>query len=265
LLLLPLSVSLIYAYQPDEIPQEEVSYTFKPYGVQETAAKKESRLNVDALLALFTEDEEEAVTPTLPEVVAEVETKILASRPVPNLEMPMFSGEPKEFIEFMAPYAQELWDRYKILPSLTLAQSIIESGFGRSTIGWNVSGTKACCQSAGIHDVFVYYMGTSMEVAGTCDQHTNRKKTKLWTTEGADASVRTEKWFAYYNTADEFMEARYRVLKNENAYPDLLGETDYMAATEKVRKYATNKDYVDLLRTLIRDYALTAYDPSESP
>jgi flagellum-specific peptidoglycan hydrolase FlgJ len=264
-------VSVIYAYQPEEFTQEASSFTLKQYKVEDDQVTQDKKLDVAALIAMFAEedlpateldeDEESTSAENVSEAVEADEVVTYASEEAPEVNLPAFSGDPEEFIEFMVPYAQKIWDDYKILPSLTIAQCIIESGYGKKAIGWNLSGTKACCQNGGIHDTFIYYIGNEMQVAGTCDKHADRKKTKLWTHEGAEASVNTQKWFAYYETSDEFMQARYNVLSQERYYPGLIGETDYIKATEKVRRYATNEEYVDSLRSIINEHSLMAYDP----
>jgi flagellum-specific peptidoglycan hydrolase FlgJ len=38
----------------------------------------------------------------------------------------------ENFISAVAPLAQEGWNKWKVLPSLTLAQAIIESNWGKS-------------------------------------------------------------------------------------------------------------------------------------
>jgi lysozyme len=253
----------LYTQQAEGAPVDGNTFVFKPYTVQQETAKSGGKLDVTALLARFFKDDEEA-----PAIVTTTEASItkIEQEPVPtNISAPKFSGDPYEFTEILVPYAREMWNRYGILPSLTVAQSMLESGFGERAIGWNLTGTKACCQKAAVKDVFVYYMGTEMQTAGTCTVHTNRIKSRLWTKESRNGEVvSVESWFAYYSDAEEFIQERYRILSNEDNYPDLLWEADYIAATAKVKKYATNPNYVSELRSLIESYNLTKWDGGDA-
>lgn len=48
-----------------------------------------------------------------------------------------------QFIERIAPGAAKTYKQYKVLPSLTIAQAILESGWGKKAIGNNLFGIKA--------------------------------------------------------------------------------------------------------------------------
>lgn len=50
----------------------------------------------------------------------------------------------EEFINWIVPVAEEICDRYNLLPSVCIAQAALESGWGRYTIGeYNLFGRKA--------------------------------------------------------------------------------------------------------------------------
>lgn len=178
-----------------------------------------------------------------------------------NQDMPKFSGNVQEFIDFMGPYAVKLWRERQILPSLTLAQAIIESGSGKSSIGWNLGGVKACCQTGGITDTFSYSLNGYIQTAGYCTNHPSKIKTHLWTREERNGVSQREKhWFAYYRSVNEFLDARYKLLTN-GYYPGVIGESDYVEATRKMKNYATTSGYPEMLQDLIENYNLTDWDP----
>ena len=54
-----------------------------------------------------------------------------------------FTGDKKAFIDIMLPGAINGYDNHNILPSLTLSQGALESGWGKSAIGHNIFGVKA--------------------------------------------------------------------------------------------------------------------------
>ena len=175
---------------------------------------------------------------------------------------PDFSGNVNEFFEVMGPHAVRLWKEYGILPSLTLAQAAMESGFGVAGIGWNLCGVKACCQTGDITNEFSYVLNGDVCTAGYCTNHPTKTKSHLWTKEERNGVLQKEKhWFAYYTSVNEFLAARYKVLSNETYYPGLIGESDYVAATNKVKRYATLSNYPAVLRNMIEEYNLTVWDP----
>ncbi|MDR1523195.1 MAG: glucosaminidase domain-containing protein [Endomicrobium sp.] len=173
-----------------------------------------------------------------------------------------FSGTQNEYIEYIAPVAMDIWKEYEILPSLTIAQGIIETYFGKYAIGWNITGVKACCNRDEIKNVFTIIVNGEEVTAGECVYHEGRYKVKLWTTEEYNGELQKVKlWFAYYKTKEEFALSRYKVLSNENYYPGVIGETDYKKAVAATKRYATSSEYVSAVIKVIEDYNLTVYDP----
>jgi flagellum-specific peptidoglycan hydrolase FlgJ len=177
-------------------------------------------------------------------------------------EVPDFSGNRREFVEFVGPWAVKLWKEHRILPSLTIAQAIIETGDGVYAIGWNLGGVKACCQSDEIVNEFAYTINGQVHTAGECVRHPGKLKSKLWTKENYGAGlVRTQQWFAYYKSMREFIDKRYAVLSQSAYYPGLIGESDYHKAAHKVKMYASSEPYPEAVIAMIESNNLTEWDP----
>ena len=131
------------------------------------------------------------------------------------------------------------WTQYKILPSLTLAQAILESGWGRSTLAsqyHNLFGIKGS------------YNGQSVTMA-TAEYINGRYITindAFRAYPDNDASVADHSLFFIQNSR----------------YSNLIGVTDSNTATYLVRAdgYATDPSYTTSLRNMISTYNLTRFD-----
>jgi flagellum-specific peptidoglycan hydrolase FlgJ len=179
---------------------------------------------------------------------------------------PAFSGNPTEFFDFIGPYAVELWHRHKILPSVTIAQTAIETGYGKSTIGWNFGGVYACCQSDDVLEdtEILYTIDGYTASAYECPQHPGRYKTLLrtkeWDNNGKGTNLVTvQRWFSYYRSMDEFLERRYKLFTSP-IYNNILGERDYIKAANCLTYYAKADVYIPAVIAEIENYSLTDWD-----
>lgn len=149
------------------------------------------------------------------------------------------------FITDIAPAAQTVGRKYNILPSLILAQAILESNYGQSTLaqkGFNLFGIKGS------------YEGQCISLP------TKEYQNGKWITI-------TSK-FRKYPSWKESMEDHALLFTNgvswdRGKYHNLIGETDYKKACIKVQQdgYATDPQYSTKLITLIEQYHLNDYDP----
>ena len=155
-----------------------------------------------------------------------------------------------DFINKIAPLAQKAWQTEKILPSLTIAQAILESDWGRSELARNANalfGIKA---------------------------HTDptHKKTYTKTTWEYNGSkfIQIDAEFKAYNSWEESVKDRSKYLATRHIggvhiYKDVIGETNYKRASEKIYKagYATDPNYPEKLIDIIEKYNLDRFDESE--
>ena len=146
--------------------------------------------------------------------------------------------EKKEFINLIEEGAIKGWLEYKVLPSLTMAQAILESGWGKSHIGNNLFGIKANSAWKGTKKAvptFEYYNGKKVRVI---------------------AEFRT-----YPSFNDSILD--HAVFLNVNPrYKKVLGEKNYVYACDAIKAagYATDPIYSKSLQNIIVSNNLTQYD-----
>ncbi len=147
----------------------------------------------------------------------------------------------KEFIETIGRAAVAEYERFKILPSLTIAQAILESNWGKSMLSqkaFNFFGMKA---------------GTGWKGA------TYNSKTQEQTKAG-QAFIVNAVFRAYPNVQAGIR--GYYVFLQYPRYANLKGVTDYKEACRLIKAdgWATDVSYTDKLVSLIEKYGLTKYD-----
>lgn len=145
------------------------------------------------------------------------------------------------FIQSISRGAVEGWRKYKVLPSLTMAQAIVESGWGRSGL------------TAKSNNLFGIKAGGSWKGA-VCEYPTKEY------VNGVYISVTGK--FRAYPSLDASMEDHGAFLAKLPQYRKVIGETDYRKACEAVKAggYATAPDYVETLVNCIERYKLYEYD-----
>lgn len=147
----------------------------------------------------------------------------------------------KEFIDMIGKAAVAEYERFKILPSLTIAQAILESNWGRSML------------SQKAHNYFGMKAGSSWKGA------TYNSKTQEQTLAGKPFTVNAA--FRAYGSVAEGIRGYYVFLQYPR-YQNLKGVTDYKEACRLIKAdgWATDVKYTDKLIGLIEKYGLTKYD-----
>nr|WP_252895013.1 LysM peptidoglycan-binding domain-containing protein [Liquorilactobacillus satsumensis] len=138
--------------------------------------------------------------------------------------------------------AIESWTKYKILPSLTAAQAILESGWG---------GTSSLASE--YHNLFGIKSGTSW----------TGKTVTLQTEEYYDGSYHTvNSTFRAYDNDSQSITDHAELLAESSRYSNLVGETNSSTAATKIYEdgYATDISYTSKLESIIETYDLTAWD-----
>lgn len=151
--------------------------------------------------------------------------------------------EQKNFIKKVGALASADMKKSGVLASLTVAQAILESAWGKSELaagGNALFGIKATKSWKGK----VYCKDTK-----ECYDGVNLVDVK-------NAAFRA------YNSWEESIEDHSAFLKANKRYKEVIGETDYKKACEAIKAagYATDPDYVEKLVKLIEDYELTEFD-----
>ncbi|MSE21536.1 mannosyl-glycoprotein endo-beta-N-acetylglucosamidase, partial [Lactobacillus parabuchneri] len=153
--------------------------------------------------------------------------------------------EHRKFINKLAPQAQRLQGQYNILPSITLAQAILESDWGTSKLAskyYNLFGVKA--QDGSTNSV---YLNTQEFVNGRY--------------------VTVKARFQVYQNWNESLADHAKLLAygtkwNSQQYKDVVSATNYLQAADGLQQdgYATDPTYTKKLISLIRQYKLYQYD-----
>ncbi len=149
------------------------------------------------------------------------------------------------FINNIGTSAQKNYKKYRILPSLTVAQAILESNWGKSQLSryyYNFFGMKAGSSYNGETVV----LKTGEEINGE--------------------NVTVNGTFRVYHSYDEGIEGYYKFITGYSRYSNLIGENNYKEACVKIRQdgWATDSAYSSKLITLIESYNLTRFD-TEAP
>jgi flagellum-specific peptidoglycan hydrolase FlgJ len=149
-----------------------------------------------------------------------------------------------DFIKTIAPYAQRIQEKYKILTSLVIAQACLESNYGQSGLaqkGKNLFGIKGS------------YKGQSI----TMRTHEYEKGKKV----SIDAPFR--KYLSWYESLEDLARLYHNgVSWDKNKYRPIIGETNYILACKKVQEcgYCTDPNYEAKLMNIIEKYELYKYD-----
>lgn len=154
-----------------------------------------------------------------------------------------------EFIETVAELTLENGRASEILPSLTIAQAILESGWGTSGLTQYANalfGIKAGSEWKGR-----VYSCNTMECY-----------------DGVNFTTETGCFRAYPNWGASIAD-HAQFLCSLSRYAAVIGEKDWQKACLAIQKagYATDPDYAEKLMSIIRSYDLTKYDlsPETSP
>ena len=147
----------------------------------------------------------------------------------------------KDFIARVGALARADMERSGILASLTIAQAILESGWGTSELATKANalfGIKADSRWSG---------------------KTYTKASPEW---NGVRNVTVVASFRAYNSWEHSVADHSAFLNASSRYAAVIGERNYRKACTAIHKagYATAPDYADRLVKLIETYGLTAYD-----
>ncbi|MED4827160.1 phage tail spike protein [Bacillus atrophaeus] len=153
----------------------------------------------------------------------------------------------QNFIKQIAPAAQSVYRKHRILASLIIAQGCLESAYGTSglaTKGKNLFGMKG------------EYNG----------QYVIMKTWEVINGENKQVDAKFRKYPSWSESIQDLANLYLNgVSWDKDHYKAVVGETDYKKATATLVKvgYATDPSYVTKLNSLIETYSLTTYDTSD--
>ncbi|MCL2299036.1 MAG: glycoside hydrolase family 73 protein [Firmicutes bacterium] len=152
----------------------------------------------------------------------------------------------KDFIARVGALANADMQRSGVLASLTLAQAILESGWGTSELAVNANalfGIKADSRWSG---------------------KTYSKASPEW---NGVMTVTVVASFRAYGSWEQSVADHSDFLRASTRYAAVINEKAYKKACTAIHQagYATAPDYADRLINLIETYGLTAYDGAGSP
>ncbi len=147
----------------------------------------------------------------------------------------------KEFIQAIADAAVKYYPTYKILPSLTIAQAVLESRWGNSGLA------KDCCN----------YFG--LKWTSSCGTDYKEFKTGEQTEDGKPYTIMAK--FRKYPSLEVGIKGYYDFLQYAR-YKNLKGITDYREACHRIKDdgWATDISYTNKLINMIQQYDLWRYD-----
>jgi flagellum-specific peptidoglycan hydrolase FlgJ len=161
-----------------------------------------------------------------------------------SLSVESTDAQHQQFIKTIAPYAQQMQRQYGILPSITMAQAILESNWGQSTLSKK----------------FNNYYG----IKGDSDTNSKYFKTQEFVN-GRWVTISAR--FRVYSSWQESMRDHSLLLANGTDWNPQQYQSVIMASTYKQAaqalydaQYATDPGYPAKLISLIQKYGLNNYD-----
>jgi flagellum-specific peptidoglycan hydrolase FlgJ len=156
---------------------------------------------------------------------------------------PALASPQQDFLNRVAPVAQEIVPQYGLFPSVFLSQAALESGWGRSWLATNVNN----------------YFGRKC-LADPC--------VEVWTPEYRDGVRRIEPhMFQVYLTLPEaihgYCRQFFRKWKDGTSVYNFDARSPEAFARSIWPTYASDPKYVDKVIRIIRQYDLTKYDRRE--
>lgn len=154
------------------------------------------------------------------------------------------SSEKQDFIDKVAPEAVKLKATYQVLPSITIAQAILESDWGQSQL------------TAKYNNLF--------GVKGDRTENTKEMTTQEYLNgEWKTVTARFRVYASYHDSLLEHAQLFHKgTTWNANQYQHFLAAKNYQEAAKALETdgYATDPGYAEKLIELIQQYHLDDYD-----
>lgn len=149
------------------------------------------------------------------------------------------SGSNLDFINSIKDGAIASYNEYGVLPSVTLAQAILESGWGKASIGNNIFGIKAGSNWTG-----------KVQNLPTYEQNADGSSYQIYAN------------FRDYDSIDDSIKDHGKLF-TQDFYKPVIDAENYVDACRAVKNcgYATAVNYADSLINIIESYGLDQWDP----
>lgn len=152
--------------------------------------------------------------------------------PSPFISLYANQQQQANFLSQIKAGAIQGWKDYKILPSITAAQAIIESGWGSSVSGKN--------------NIF--------GIKGT-------PGTLCWTYEYSNGNrYSTQAYFKDFSSLSDCIKYHNSLLATSSYYQGIVGQANYRVAAQYLKAYATAPDYVSQVIGTIESNGLSSWD-----
>ncbi|WP_317617083.1 glycoside hydrolase family 73 protein [Bombilactobacillus thymidiniphilus] len=159
-------------------------------------------------------------------------------------------ASPQSFIQQIAPYAQQSANNYGLYPSVMMAQAILESGWGSSTLSqapnYNLFGIKGSYNGASVSMPTLEWIN-----GGYVTVNANFRKYPSYLESFNDNGDKLRNGIS---GAPDFYKGTWR--ENTSSYKD--------ATAWLQGRYATDPSYASKLNNIIQTYNLTQYDGSST-
>ena len=167
------------------------------------------------------------------------------------------SKDQYDFINTIKDYAIESYNETGVLPSLTIAQAIHESGWGKYAINGNLYGIKARGKWKGGSKVTTtqeYVNGSYITKQDSFRTYSPERQPGE-----SDEDYKKRQW--YLSTMDHG-----QFLVDNSRYEHVLTATNYKQAAYEVKKagYATGAQYAEHIIETVEQYGLNQWDPAPS-
>ena len=148
----------------------------------------------------------------------------------------------KDFITWVAPMAVADMKKNGILASLTIAQAILESGWGTSELA--------------LYAKALFGIKADSRWSGPTYSKPTQEYNSIW----------VMGTFRAYGCWEESINDHSLFLRTGTRYTAVIGERDYKKACRAIHQagYATGADYADKLIKLIETYGLAAFDSCDT-
>lgn len=198
----------------------------------------------------------------LGDLASKVTAALGGTAPVPSgLQASVFAGlSEADVIAKVGPLFTADQKKNGILASVSLAQFILESGYGKSELAQNANNCFGMKKSLS---------GNTWGGSSWDDSSIYTKQTKEQNADGSYTTITTD-FRKYKNAEDSIADHSAYLLgaKNGSAlrYDGLKGCTDYRKAAQLIKNggYATSLTYVDKLCEIIERWNLTQYDAANA-
>lgn len=162
----------------------------------------------------------------------------------PNIQVQNQFRQKQQFVKKLAPAAVKYGQQYHVLPSVTLAQAVLESNWGQSRL------------ASDYHNLFGVKDDNPQE---SQELQTQEYQDGQWVTVTARFKVYTN---FEASIADHDALLANGTTWNKQQYQHVLAADNYVEAAQSLQKdgYATDPDYAKKLIKIIQTYNLDEYD-----